>query len=47
VPLIISRGGEAPKNRAGEIEFKGVSFSYPNKKDVKILNEVSFTVKKN
>jgi len=45
--LIESRGGLKPESKSGEIEFKNVSFAYPTKKDVKILDKVNFTVKKN
>lgn len=31
----------------GEIQFKNVSFAYPQRKDMTILNDVSFEVKKN
>lgn len=44
-PLIISRGGLKPEKRGGEIEFNNVNFSYPAKKDIQILKNVSFNVK--
>lgn len=33
------------KDVKGEIEFKDVTFEYPTKKDVKVAQNLSFTVK--
>jgi len=39
--------GIIKKELKGNIEFKNVSFSYPNRKEVKVLDNISFTCKEN
>ena len=36
-------GTEKPDKLDGVVEFKNVSFSYPTRPDVKVLNDISFT----
>ena len=36
----------ARSNDVGEVSFKGVSFSYPSRKDIQVLKNISFNVKK-
>jgi ABC-type multidrug transport system fused ATPase/permease subunit len=38
--------GKIIENLKGRFEFKNVEFAYPAKKDVQVLKNVSFTVKK-
>lgn len=45
--MIPSWGGLKPEKKGGEIEFKNVSFAYPAKKDIPILKNVSFVVRRN
>ncbi|XP_031572026.1 ATP-binding cassette sub-family B member 9-like [Actinia tenebrosa] len=44
-PKILNNGSVVPLHSSGEIEFKNVTFSYPTRPEVKVLNDVSFTVK--
>ncbi|KAL5007363.1 hypothetical protein ScPMuIL_016169 [Solemya velum] len=39
-----STKGDKPTTATGNIEFKGVSFTYPSRPDVKVLKNVSFQV---
>jgi ABC-type multidrug transport system fused ATPase/permease subunit len=48
-PFVQSAGGLVFKEsiEQAEIEFKGVSFSYPTKRDVQVLNNIDLQVAKN
>ncbi|CAF4481460.1 unnamed protein product, partial [Rotaria sp. Silwood2] len=43
-PKIVNNGTEKPNNFQGRIEFKNVSFSFPNRKTDQVLKNISFTV---
>lgn len=43
-PKIVNHGQEKPMIFQGCIQFKNVSFSFPNRKDDKVLKNISFTV---
>lgn len=43
-PKIVNNGEEKPMNFQGRIEFKNVSFSFPNRKTDQVLKNISFTV---
>ncbi|CAF3367528.1 unnamed protein product [Rotaria socialis] len=43
-PKIINNGIEKPHHFQGRIEFKNVTFSFPNRKNDKVLKNISFTV---
>ena len=38
-------GSVAPENFKGEIEFQNVSFAYPSRPEIKVMDDVSFKVK--
>lgn len=42
---IPNNGSIAPRNFRGEIEFQNVSFAYPSRPEVKVMDDVSFKVK--
>ncbi len=44
IPKIVNYGIEKPKDFQGRIEFKNVTFSFPNRKNDKVLKNISFTV---
>jgi len=44
IPKILNNGSEKPIYFQGRIEFKNVSFSFPNRKDNQVLKDISFTV---
>jgi ATP-binding cassette subfamily B (MDR/TAP) protein 9 len=44
IPKIVNNGIEKSNSFQGRIEFKNVSFSFPNRKNDKILKNISFTV---
>lgn len=44
IPKIINNGIEEPANFQGRIEFRNVSFAFPNRKTDKVLKNISFTV---
>ena len=44
IPKIVNNGIEKTIDFQGRIEFKNVSFSFPNRKSDKVLKHVSFTV---
>jgi len=43
-PKIVNNGRERPESFQGRIEFKNVSFAFPNRKNDKVLKNISFTV---
>ena len=43
-PKIINNGKEISESFQGRIEFRNVSFAFPNRKDDKVLKNISFTV---
>ncbi|CAF0812777.1 unnamed protein product [Rotaria sordida] len=44
IPKIVNNGIQKPNNFQGRIEFRNVSFSFPNRKTDKVLKNISFTV---
>ncbi|CAF0857032.1 unnamed protein product [Adineta steineri] len=44
IPKITNNGIEKPNQFQGRIEFKNVSFAFPNRKNDKVLKNISFTV---
>jgi len=44
IPKIVNNGIEKSNCFQGRIEFKNVSFSFPNRKNDKVLKNISFTV---
>lgn len=44
-PKILNNGSVVPLHSSGEVEFRNVSFSYPTRPNVSVLDDVSFTVK--
>lgn len=44
VPAILHQGTEKPNDFQGRLEFRNVSFAFPNRKDDQVLKNVSFTV---
>lgn len=40
-------GSMIPNNFRGQIEFKNVTFSYPSKKELNVLRNISFKVNPN
>jgi len=44
IPKLVNNGIEKPMPFQGRIEFKNVSFSFPNRKDNQVLKDISFTV---
>lgn len=40
-----SDNGETPSSVTGNIEFKNVEFNYPSRKEIKILDRLSLTIK--
>lgn len=44
IPKIANEGTLKTDDFQGLIEFKNVSFSFPNRKDMKVLKNISFTV---
>jgi ATP-binding cassette subfamily B protein len=43
-PAVSSASGERPQRLMGQLEFQGVSFSYPTRKDVPVLREVDLQI---
>ena len=43
-PKIVNNGQEKPMTFQGCIQFKNVSFSFPNRRDDKVLKNISFMV---
>lgn len=43
-PRFVNKGVEKPKDFQGRIEFRNVSFSFPNRKNDTVLKNISFTV---
>jgi ATP-binding cassette subfamily B (MDR/TAP) protein 9 len=44
IPKIVNNGIEKPNHFQGRIEFKNVSFAFPNRKNDQVLKNISFTV---
>ncbi len=44
IPKIVNNGIEKPQSFQGCIQFKNVTFSFPNRKNDKVLKNISFTV---
>jgi len=44
IPKIVNNGIEKPNDFQGCIEFKNVSFAFPNRKNDQVLKNISFTV---
>lgn len=43
-PKILNTGTQIPENPVGKVEFNNVSFAYPTRPNVPVLNSISFTV---
>jgi len=44
IPKIVNNGIEKPNHFQGRIEFKNVSFAFPNRKNDQVLKNISFTI---
>ena len=44
IPKVLNNGMAKSNNFQGRIEFRNVSFAYPNRKNDPVLKNISFTV---
>jgi ATP-binding cassette subfamily B (MDR/TAP) protein 9 len=44
IPKIVNNGREKSESFQGRIQFRNVTFSFPNRKNDKVLKNISFTV---